>query len=104
MKSVSESKPALPSKAKQSSRYKVGGFKINITLKDIILWLLLSLFVVSLFTAFRDPSARYEEKPLSVVMGDIKKGAIEEIVVEDTRLTITYKTGETNISRKEPDL
>ncbi len=87
-------------KKKKSKFQKV--FKINLTLKDVILWVLLSLIAVSLFSLFANPSARLEEKPLSDAIGDVRAGRVEEITVAETQLVLTYKDGNEFTVDKEP--
>lgn len=92
---------------KQSSRSKKNGnrikiFKVSFTLKDIILWILVSIIVVSLFAAFRDENGSLPDKPLTTVMTDIRAGIVDTVKIEDPHLTIEYKSGDKFSSVKEP--
>ena len=72
-------------------------FKINLSFKDIILWLLLFLVAFSLFSAFRDPAANIKEETLSEAVGNIKEGEVGKLKIGETQLIMTYKNGEERI-------
>lgn len=97
---MKEETPNTNKKSSKNSFQRV--FKINLSLKDIILWLLLFLVAFSLFSAFRDPSANLSEKPLSEAIVDIKEGDVKELKVGETQLIMTYDNGEEYIASKEP--
>lgn len=77
-------------------------FKFSFTLKDILLWVLLSIVVMAMFISFGNTRSNTSEKSLSDVFADIQEGTIEKMEVEDTRLVLTYRNGEEFVAYKEP--
>ena len=77
-------------------------FKFSFTLKDILLWVLLSIVVMAMFISFGNTRSNTSEKSLSDVFADIQAGTIEKMEVEDTRLVLTYRNGEEFVAYKEP--
>jgi len=77
-------------------------FKFKFSVRDIIMWFLVVMLAFSLFNAFQSNMTTAEEVPVSQVIGDIKQGKVEKILVEDVKLKVTYKTGEEVVSIKEP--
>jgi cell division protease FtsH len=76
--------------------------RINFNPKNIILWFLTGLFILSFFMSFAQSPKFLEEKPLSLVLEDIKSGKVNKIELEDSKLIVVYKDGTEVTSRKEP--
>jgi cell division protease FtsH len=87
-------------KQPKNKLYKV--FKINISMKDIILWVVLSLLAFSFFGFFSQNNSALPEKPLTQVLSEIKKGEIKKIKIEEAQLVVTNNKDEEYITRKEP--
>lgn len=79
-------------------------FRFNLSPKNLIVWLLVSLIGFSfLFSLLGGVPQETEEIPLSQALIDVKEGKVDQILVEGDRLVMTYKNKEkTFISRKEP--
>ncbi len=77
-------------------------FKIQINLKNLLLWLLVGLVFFSFLFSFPSHTSTYgEEIPLSQALGDIKNHKIKEIKVEENKLYLTYQDDKVRVSRKE---
>ncbi len=81
---------------------KIAEYRVNFNLKNVFLWLFILILGISLFLSFQQGVKTQEEKPLSTVIADAQSGKIQKIEVEDSKLTVTYKDGETFTSHKEP--
>jgi cell division protease FtsH len=79
-------------------------FRFNLSPKNLIVWLLVSLIGFSfLFSLLGGVPQETEEVPLSQALIDVKEDKVDQILVEGDRLVMTYKDEEkTFISRKEP--
>ncbi|MBI4067042.1 ATP-dependent zinc metalloprotease FtsH [Candidatus Gottesmanbacteria bacterium] len=80
---------------------KIFEFKLNLTPKNIFLWLIVLFLVFSVFLSFRESSRLFPEKPLSTVISDVKKGEVKKIEVMDSKLLVTYRDDKTYSTHKE---
>ncbi|MBI3980628.1 ATP-dependent zinc metalloprotease FtsH [Candidatus Microgenomates bacterium] len=90
---------SLSNKIKKNKKFE---FKANLSFKNVLLWGLVAFFILSFFASFFSPPKFLEEKPLSVVLEDVRGKKVQKIEVEENKLTVTYKDGKEFISRKEP--
>ena len=99
---MKQSELSVPKPGKKHKKNGVHIFKFKFSVRDIIMWFLVVMLAFSLFNAFQSNMTTAEEVPVSQVIGDIKQGKVEKILVEDVKLKVTYKTGEEVVSIKEP--
>jgi len=81
---------------------KIFELRLNLNLKNIILWALIFLFGLSFFLSFQKGSKSYQERSLTTVLSDIKADKVSKIEIEERKLTVFYKDGKTFITNKEP--
>jgi len=70
--------------------------------KGFLMYLILAIIGLFFFFGITQSGKIYEEIPLSQVLGDVKEGKVESVLVEGNKLTVKYKDGETFFSSKEP--
>lgn len=80
---------------------KIFEFRINLTPKNIFLWLIVASILVLMFVSARDVSKLFPEKSISTLISDVKNGEVKKIEVIDTKLLATYKDGKVYSSHKE---
>ena len=90
---MKQSELSVPKPGKKHKKNGVHIFKFKFSVRDIIMWFLVVMLAFSLFNAFQSNMTTAEEVPVSQVIGDIKQGKVEKILVEDVKLKVTYKTG-----------
>lgn len=90
---------------KPKSPVKKGKFKMRFSWKDLFLYGFLFLFFLFLTIGIGDLSRGNEGKslPISQVVQDIKDKKVNQITVEDNKLSVDYKNGEKVTSSKERD-
>ena len=88
-------------KTNNNKKIKRFEMKLNFNLKNIILWFLVGLFILSFFMSFSQPGGFIAEKPISTVLNDVKSGKVNKIIVDGDKLAVTYKDGIEVNSRKE---
>jgi len=71
-------------------------------LRSIFIYVLIAVAIVFLLFQFRSQAGQIEQLSLSQLAGDIERGTIKKIVVDDNTLHITYNDGHEAESRKEP--
>ncbi len=81
---------------------KIAEMRVNFNLKNVFLWLFIFIIGISVFLSFQSSTKNQEEKPISAIIADAKNGSVKQIVVEDSKLTVTYKNGQVFTSHKEP--
>lgn len=89
-------------KTNNNKKYDIKIFKFSFRLRDIFLWLFGLFVVFSIFNAFRSVGTTAQSEPLSTAINDIKNNRVQKVKVEDSKLTLTYKDGNTYYSQKEP--
>jgi ATP-dependent Zn protease len=78
-------------------------FRINLNLKNILIWTLVFIFGFSFLLSLGSDLKKEAEISLSSALADIKEGKVKEILVEGEKLTLIYKEGDkVFITRKEP--
>jgi cell division protease FtsH len=77
-------------------------FRLDFSLKNILIGLFILFFVFSLIGGSAGQNALLPEKPLSKVIEDVRNTKLSTIEVEDEKLVVTTKSGEKYMSRKEP--
>lgn len=76
-------------------------FKFNLNPKNIFIGLFVAFLAFSLLGSFSGQNNLYPEEPLSTVVSDVKNSKVNLIEVEDSKLTVHYKNGNTYVSHKE---
>lgn len=92
-------KPAINGK-KPGFKKKIE-FRVNLTPKNIFLWLMIGLILMFIFIGGRDVSKIFPSKPLSNLVEDIKSGQVKKVEVIDTKLLSTYKDDKIYTTTKE---
>lgn len=80
---------------------KIFELRVNLTPKNIFLWLIIGTIIVLMFVSSRDISKIFPEKSLSGLVADIKNGDVKKIEVIDSKLLATYKNDKVYSSHKE---
>lgn len=81
---------------------KVYEFKLKLSFKNFFVGMLIAFFAFSFILSFIQSNHELPEKPLSQVLIDVKDGKVEKILVQDSKITVTYKDGNKFITQKEP--
>lgn len=86
---------------KKNGKKKIVKVKFNLSWKNLFLYGFLLLFLMFLFAGLNSSSQEARTVPLSQVIQDVKQGKVQQITVEDTKLTV--KEGDKTVeSTKEP--
>ena len=80
---------------------KIFEFRVNLTPKNIFLWLIVAFIIIMMIVSARDVSKLFPQKSLSAVVSDIKNGEVKKIEVIDDKLLVTYKNDKIFSSNKE---
>ncbi len=80
------------------------GIRVKINLVKVGIALLIFLTVAPFVLAFFETKIQSSEVPLSVALDDIRNSKIEEIEVENDKLTFEYKNGNVKTSTKESNI
>ena len=80
---------------------KIFEFKLNLTPKNIILWIIAIIVFTLILSNARDVSKLFPSKPLSTLLQDAKSGEVKKVEVIDTKLLATYKDGKIYSINKE---
>ncbi len=75
--------------------------KIKINLWTILMGFFVLLFILPVFFAAYETRGNSGRVELSQMLTDIKSGKIENVMVENEKMILTYKGGETKYSVKE---
>jgi cell division protease FtsH len=84
---------------KKGKQFKI--FEFSFSLKDIVLWSIVGLIAVWMLAVFFSPISTAKEIPLSELFSDIENGKVNEVKVEETKVTATYKNNEEALAYKE---
>lgn len=76
--------------------------KFKFSLKTIFVWGLVVLIGLSFLTSLSAGAPMGEEITLSQALSDIKAGKTENVVVEDSKINLTYPENKIAFARKEP--
>ncbi len=92
------------SKKKPNSNMKnIKEFKFNLDVKTVFVLLFAGFFIYTLLTPLlKSPASDAKEVPLSQVLKDIRQDKVENIVIEDNKVTAEYKNGNYAVTYKEP--
>ncbi|CAN5148917.1 ATP-dependent zinc metalloprotease FtsH [soil metagenome] len=91
-------------KKKQNPNMKnIKEFKLNFDIKTIFILLFAGFFIYTLLSPLlKSPSSNAKDIPLTQLLRDIRQDKVENIVVEDNRVTAEYKNGNYAVTNKEP--
>jgi cell division protease FtsH len=78
-------------------------FKIQLNFWKLVLTGLLILFFLPFFLSLFEGEGLVQKVEISQALIDIKEERVEKVVIENERLTLTYKDGETKTTTKEQD-
>jgi len=91
-----------PSKNGNSKKAKkIFQFRINLTPRNIFLWLIGGSILLMIVLSTRDVSKLFPEKSISNLLSDIKAGDVKKVEVADDKLIATYKDDKIYSSHKE---
>jgi cell division protease FtsH len=76
-------------------------FRFKITIWKILIAAFLIVFFLPFILSLRELSGVTEKVDTSQLLTDIKAGKVEEVMVQDSKLLLTYKDGSTKTSTKE---
>lgn len=96
-----EKKPLVKSPLPQKREVKKFEFKLQFDLKKILIWILIILVGLSILGTFWEPAVVGEEIPFSAAIEEIKKGEVDEVIVEKNRLILKKDGGEERFAFKE---
>jgi len=85
----------------QKKLKKIVELKINLSPKNVFLWMIISTIIFFIFVSARDVSKLFPDKALSSLVSDIKNGDVKRVEVVDTKLLATYKDGKIYSTHKE---
>jgi len=86
---------------KETPKTKKFEFKFKLNLKNILLGLLIGWIALSLLYTFFSTGNGQPKISLSQALNDIKDKKVKLVEVEDSKLTLTYHDGTTQVSKKE---
>lgn len=76
-------------------------FRLNLTPKNIFLWLIIGTILVMIFVSARDVTKIFPDKSFSSIVSDVKTGQVKKIEVMGDKLLVTYKDDKIYSSMKE---
>ena len=94
-------KKTNPRNGSKSNIKKIFEFRVNLTPKNIFLWIIIATILLLMFLGSRDVSKLFPEKSLSTLVSDVKSGQVKKIEVIDNKLLATYKDDKIYSSHKE---
>jgi len=77
-------------------------FKWSFNPINILIWILIIFFLLPVPLSMLRNTASEQEKPLSVILREIKEEKVKKIIVEDSSLQVFYQDGSQTLSHKEP--
>ncbi len=86
---------------KKNHKPKIVKVKFNFSWKNLLLYGFLVIFLIFLFVGLNQSVEVQKTVPLSQIIDDVKAGKVSQIVVTDTKLTVTEKGGQVIDSAKE---
>jgi len=99
MDPIQSSKKKIPQP--QGKKKKRLEFRFKITIWKILIAAFLIVFFLPFILSLRELSGVTEKVDTSQLLTDIKAGKVEEVMVQDSKLLLTYKDGSTKTSTKE---
>src|SRR5438270_10309064 len=76
---------------KKNGKKKIVKVKINLSWKNLFLYGFLFLVTLFLLVGFNSSFEPHKTVPISQIISDVKAGKVSQIVVTDTKLTVTEK-------------
>jgi cell division protease FtsH len=101
MKLVNPLKKPVGRNTPNKGRVKKFEFRLNLSLRNLVIWLIVGFMALSLITSFLHPGLASEEIDLTRALVDVKDNKIKQILVDGDRLLLTYKDDKKLITRKE---
>src|SRR5579859_141478 len=86
---------------KPNHKRKIVKVKVNLSWKNLLLYGLLLLFTIFLFSGFTSSFEPRKSVALSQVIADVKAGKVQKLDVSDTKITVTEKNGQVVDTTKE---
>lgn len=80
---------------------KIFEFKLNLTPRNIFLWLIVGTILLFMIVSARDVSKIFPDKSVPTLVSDIKSGGVKKVEVVGDKLIATYKDGKVYSSTKE---
>lgn len=93
--------PSQLFKVPKNSKKKQFRFSLKINLWTVAIGLLIVFFVIPLIVTGVQLGSSSSKADISQVLGDIKAGKIDKILIENNKLIVNYKDGTIKISTKE---
>lgn len=97
-----KSKKLVLGNGKNGKKGKLFEFKMELNFKNIVIGLFVAFFIFTFISSLSGQAGYLLEKPLSTVISEVKDGKVKSIEVEESKLTVEYKSGETATTHKEP--
>ncbi|PIZ64726.1 cell division protein FtsH [Candidatus Roizmanbacteria bacterium CG_4_9_14_0_2_um_filter_39_13] len=87
---------------KNNKNKKIKEFRINFDIKTVFVFIFATFFLYTLFEpAISESMNNSDEVPLTKILQDIKTNKVKSVLVEDNKVTATYKNDKKLITRKE---
>ncbi|MDP4010800.1 MAG: ATP-dependent zinc metalloprotease FtsH [Candidatus Roizmanbacteria bacterium] len=87
---------------KNNKNKKIKEFRINFDIKTVFVFIFATFFLYTLFgPAISESMNNSDEVPLTKILQDIKTNKVKSVLVEDNKVTATYKNDKKLITRKE---
>jgi len=80
---------------------KIFELKLNLTPRNIFLWIIVGSILLLMFVSARDVTKLFPQKTITALVSDIKGGQVQKVEVIDDKLLATYKDGKVYASYKE---
>src|SRR5690348_3273746 len=91
----SETLPRMPNtnnnKKNHNHKQRIVKVKLNFSWKNMLLYGFLAMFLLFLFIGVNQSIETQKTVSLSQIINDVKEGKVSQIVVTDTKLTVTEK-------------
>lgn len=76
-------------------------FKFRFNLRNLLIIGLLLFFLGPLFLSFGNTLSSNNQIPISTALSDIKEDRVEDVLIRDNRIILTYKGGEQKVAIKD---
>src|SRR5690348_15085655 len=86
---------------KQNHKRKIVKVKVNLSWKNLLLYGVLLLFTIFIFSGFSSSFEPRKSVPISQIITDVKAGKVKKLDVSDTKITATEKNGQVIETTKE---
>src|SRR3989344_3729951 len=88
-------------KGEKSKSEKKFEFRLKLNLWKILIAVFLIIFFVPFLVSVYELQKMDSKLDTSQALSDIKKGIVKEVLVQDSKLILTYEDGETKVTSKE---